>query len=106
MPNPENIEPYKFKKGRSGNPRGRPKGSVQLVPMLKKKLADAPPGQERTYADAVIEATLRDALRVDGQSRKMVWEYLEGRPTQRLEHTGAEGGAITIAELVRGAGES
>ena len=28
MPNPEKIEPYKFKKGQSGNPNGRPPNRV------------------------------------------------------------------------------
>lgn len=102
----ENIEPHKFKKGRSGNPKGRPKGNVSLVPMLKAKLEEAPAGQRRSFAEAFIESTLLDAIKNDGQSRKLVWEYLEGRPTQRLEHSGPDGGAITIAELVRRAGQS
>lgn len=29
--NPENIEPYKFKPGQSGNPNGRPKKMVTLL---------------------------------------------------------------------------
>lgn len=31
MPNPENIEPYKWEKGESGNPNGRPKKFVSLL---------------------------------------------------------------------------
>jgi|TARA_R100000084_G_scaffold73321_1_gene32850 hypothetical protein len=31
MPNPENVEPYKFKKGESGNPAGRPKKIENVI---------------------------------------------------------------------------
>lgn len=38
MPNPENIEPHKFKEGESGNPNGRPKGSRNRSTIAKKWL--------------------------------------------------------------------
>ncbi len=38
MPNPENIEKYKWKKGQSGNPKGRPPNRVpeQLIKIMGK----------------------------------------------------------------------
>ena len=36
MPNPENIEKHKWKKGQTGNPNGRPK----LLPELRELLAE------------------------------------------------------------------
>lgn len=36
MPNPENIEKHKWKKGQTGNPNGRPK----LIPDLKEVIAE------------------------------------------------------------------
>lgn len=85
MANQANIEPYKFKPGQSGNPKGRPKGSVSLVRLLRAKLSEVPPGQRKDYATALIEATIRDALKKDGQSRRLVWEYLEGKPTGEVQ---------------------
>ena len=35
MPNPENIEKHEFKKGQSGNPNGRPKGSKNRSTIAK-----------------------------------------------------------------------
>lgn len=38
MPKPENIEPHKFKKGESGNPAGRPKGTRNRATIVKEWL--------------------------------------------------------------------
>lgn len=40
MPKPENIEPYKFKKGQSGNPNGRPRKYVSTLREQGYKLAE------------------------------------------------------------------
>ena len=94
MPNPENVEPHKFKPGQSGNPNGRPKGAVSLVKMIREKLVEVPPGQKKSYAEGLIDATLRDAIQKDGQSRKLCWEYVDGKAISRI--AGAEGGPLQV----------
>jgi hypothetical protein len=73
---PENRKPWQFQPGQSGNPHGRPKGTVSLTNLLRKKLL------EGTCAQDVIDATIRDALAGDAAARKLVWERMEGLLTQ------------------------
>ena len=69
------------------NPEGRPKGSVSLLTILKQKLELIPEGDKRSYAEIFIENTLQDALDLDGPSRKMIMQYIEGLPIQKTELT-------------------
>jgi len=50
MPNPENIEQHKWKKGQSGNMNGKPKGQT-LSTILKEKLER---GKYVIYDNAII----------------------------------------------------
>lgn len=77
---------YLFKPGQSGNPAGRPKGSVSITAMIKKKLQEMPPDKKKTYLEYVVEKILSKAL-VDGdpQMLKLIWQYVDGMPIQKVE---------------------
>ena len=75
--------PWLYKKGESGNPNGRPKGTLSFLPLLKNKLAKVPQGQQLSYAEMMIEvlvkkaikdedlATMREILnRIDGSTKR------------------------------------
>lgn len=107
MTEPDDLVGYRrpngtFAPGRSGNPRGRPPGAVSLAARLQAMLAECPPGvDEATWAEALVAATLRDAVQNDGPSRRLVWELIEGKPRQAVEVDLPSGGAVlTIAETV------
>jgi hypothetical protein len=88
----KNIEKHYTQKGYKGflpgNPGGgRPPGSLSLLAILKDKLAEIPENDKRTFAEIFIENTLQDALDLDGPSRKMIMQYIEGLPMQKTELT-------------------
>lgn len=67
------------------NRKGRPKGSVSLTTILKKKLAEVPKNQKITYADALIMALLDQAIiRKDPKAIKLVMAYTDGLPKGSL----------------------
>lgn len=75
---------HQFKPGESGNPAGRPPGSLSLIGLLKKRLADLDPENKRTYAELFIDNIVQDAMDLDGPSRKLVMQYIEGMPKQQM----------------------
>ena len=70
-----------FPPGVSGNPGGMLKGYVSLRIQLRNKLQEGVQNdsQGRTYSQALIDATIRDALKGDASARKLVWEYIDGK---------------------------
>ena len=78
-------EDTQWKKGQSGNPKGRPKGSLSLTAILKEKLEKIPKGEKLAYKDLFIEKLLDKAL-VDGdfQSLKIIMNYVDGMPLQKI----------------------
>ena len=77
-------EDTQFKPGQSGNPAGRPKGSLSLVTKLKQKLEAAL--EDGTLADQILDAYIRDALdKRDGVAIRDMMDRTDGKPTNRHE---------------------
>lgn len=76
----------RFKKGQSGNPKGRPPGSVSITTEIKKRLQEMPDGQKKTYLELLINRILKLGV-VDGNEQmiKVIWNYVDGMPNQLLE---------------------
>ena len=80
------LKPFQFKKGQSGNPNGRPKGSgISITTEIKKKLEDIPEGQKATYLQLLISRILKKAIQ-DGDQNMIskIWAYIDGLPKQTI----------------------
>ena len=85
MPNPENIEPHKFKKGQSGNPNGRPK----KLPELDKLLADVL-GEEKdgiTAAEVILKKLRQMAAQGNIRAAEVLLDRGYGKPKQHTDIT-------------------
>ncbi len=77
-------EEFRWKKGESGNPAGRPVGSVSITTEIKKKLQEIPEGQQKSYLELLINRILKQAV-VDGNEQmiKQIWGYIDGPPGEK-----------------------
>lgn len=70
---------------------GKPKGSRHLTTLVRdalKKLGKTKEGKEISYETALVEAILDKAIfEKDSQMIKLIWNYLDGMPTQDINLT-------------------
>lgn len=68
------------------NKEGRPTGSKNLTTKVREALEKIAEGENYTYEEALIKSILKKAI-VDGDAstQKLVWQYLDGMPTQKIE---------------------
>ena len=95
MPNPENIEPHKWKKGQSGNPKGYEKGKrnratvarqwLEVVQKLKNPLTGTI--EELEQQDIMTLALIKKAREGDVAAYKALMDSGYGMPTQQTDIT-------------------
>lgn len=75
-----------FKPGVSGNPSGRPPGSLSIIGIIKEKLSEVPIGQRRTLAETLAEQILDAAIvNKDGTMQREILHYIDGMPNQKVD---------------------
>lgn len=93
-----NLRP--FKPGQSGNPSGRPQGSISLLTIIKRKLGEADPETKAQVAERVADAYL--ARLRDGDPR-ILQDYLDrtdGKPRQGLDLAMESGPLVVIDRAI------
>jgi len=78
---------YQEKRGgkfKRGNP-GKPRGSLSLTAMIKKKLKTMSPDERRSALEALAENIIQDALESNNKMRQLIWNYLDGMPRQGID---------------------
>jgi len=87
--NPAKIVPHQYKKGQSGNPKGRPK-----LPDLKKILAESlnekrigKDGKKHRAIDVVINTLIVKAAKGDVRAIELLLDRGYGKPNQALQVT-------------------
>ena len=76
------LKPWQFKKGQSGNPEGKKKGTVSLKKFAQSYIQDLTDEEKLEY--------------LEGLDKDKIWEMAEGKPKQDIEH----GGAVTISHVL------
>lgn len=84
MPNPENIKKHRFKKGQSGNPKGRPK-----MPDISEALSKILSGDEdgENALDSILNALKSRALAGDVRAAKELLDRAYGTSQAKIDVT-------------------
>jgi hypothetical protein len=78
---PQPPKETRWKKGVSGNPRGRPKKADLLTNLLQREIRKICPADRhrRTWRQLVVVATLQLAIKGNAVALKEVWERMDGK---------------------------
>jgi len=83
---PKALEKNKWKKGQSGNPSGRPPGSVSIVEGIKRKLLEIEPGNKKTYLELFLTKLFLKAIKEGNeQLMKDIINRVDGMPKQTTD---------------------
>ena len=81
-----------FKPGQSGNPKGKPKGTISITSKVKEllqKMAKTQSGEEKERLETLVINILYMAINERNEAMiKLIWNYVDGLPKQSLELSG------------------
>jgi len=80
---PAKMAEHKWKKGQSGNPKGRPLKGLAITDLLK-ELLDTPLG-EKTRRELIMDNVIEMALNKDRWAIEFITERTEGKALERVE---------------------
>jgi hypothetical protein len=89
-----------FVKGQSGNPAGRPKGVPTLTPTLKRVLEEKDEAGLPNHT-AIARKLVAMALGGDLEAIKTVFDRIDGKVPQPVEHAGEGGGPLEVVVRYR-----
>lgn len=103
--NADNLKPYQFKPGKSGNPNGRPKGAKSLTTQLKKmleaKIKNYDPIKDedvtQSIADHLINVLLSKALNGEDKAIMEILNRSDGPVKQEIDQNIS--GGLKILEI-------
>ncbi len=76
----------KWKKGQSGNPKGRPKGTATVAGELRRLLAQkAPDCVKMTKLEKILKNVVNNAMEGDKWSIQLLIERTEGKALERIQ---------------------
>ena len=78
------LENGQFKKGQSGNPKGRPKKGLAIADILT-EIGSRIVAKDKTLKEEVLEKAFDMALSGDLNAIKFIAERLEGSSVQRMQ---------------------
>jgi hypothetical protein len=70
---PKQLQPHAYRKGQSGNPNGRPKGSISLKQYAKTMLENMTPEEREEF--------------LEGLPKQFIWEMAEGKAQSNTDVT-------------------
>lgn len=88
-----------YRKGQSGNPKGRPKAEWTWSGMIKEAMEESY-GDNKTIKELMAKSLVKEGLKGNVQAMKEIGDRLEGRPKQSLEMGGIDGKPIESKLIV------
>lgn len=78
----------RFVPGVSGNPAGKPKGVRHMTSLLEDAIRKVAEDNGTPEDVQIVKSVIQKAKEGDMRAIEHIWDRLEGKPQQSIEHTG------------------